>query len=382
MYRYSIYEYGLMMSDNVRVDAYLRAMRESITPNSVVLDLGSGPGFFALLACRLGARRVFAIEPSNSILLGRELAEQNGCSDRIEFFHAAAENVTLPERVTVLVHDLRGTLPIGEDQLRVLVDARRRFLAPGATLIGYADTLWAAVVECPAVYRPYAQNGDYGGINLELSAYRRRACNDLHKARFRPQELLSAPSCWARLEYAVIESAIVDGQIESEILRTGIAHGIAVWFDAELAPGIGFSNAPGQPDTVYASLFFPWLEPVPVEKGDRVSITLRAVPSGPNQVWIWNCRVEGRGGTVKAEFNQSSLFAEIMNPTQLHRTALDYRPELNHDGEINQFILDLMSGELTVGEIADRARARFPQTFHTISDALNRVGALAHEYSR
>jgi hypothetical protein len=39
--------------------------------------------------------------------------------------------------------------------------------------------------------------------------------------------------------------------------RTGTGHGIVVWFEADLVEGVGFSNSPGAPETIYGSLFFP-----------------------------------------------------------------------------------------------------------------------------
>ncbi|MDH3444335.1 MAG: 50S ribosomal protein L11 methyltransferase, partial [Deltaproteobacteria bacterium] len=55
---YSIFDYGSMIADHVRMDAYARALRRAVTADSVVLDIGTGTGIFALLACQFGARRV------------------------------------------------------------------------------------------------------------------------------------------------------------------------------------------------------------------------------------------------------------------------------------------------------------------------------------
>ena len=52
---YSLHFYGQMLADAPRMDAYLVALRQAVKPESVVLDLGCGPGVFALLACKLGA---------------------------------------------------------------------------------------------------------------------------------------------------------------------------------------------------------------------------------------------------------------------------------------------------------------------------------------
>lgn len=71
---HSIANYGAMIADRVRVSAYADALRRVITSDSVVIDLGTGTGIFALLACRFGARRVYAIEPSDAIQVAREIA--------------------------------------------------------------------------------------------------------------------------------------------------------------------------------------------------------------------------------------------------------------------------------------------------------------------
>ena len=82
---YSLAGYGEMIADRVRVEAYSRALRAAIRPGSVVLDIGTGPGILAVLACRFGAGRVFAIEANPVIQLAREIAAANRCADKIEF---------------------------------------------------------------------------------------------------------------------------------------------------------------------------------------------------------------------------------------------------------------------------------------------------------
>ena len=73
---YSLHFYGQMIADSSRMDAYAAALRQTIKPDSVVMDLGCGPGVFALLACKLGARRVYAVEPDNVVGLAREAAAE------------------------------------------------------------------------------------------------------------------------------------------------------------------------------------------------------------------------------------------------------------------------------------------------------------------
>src|SRR6184192_1242910 len=62
---YGLGAYGSMIADRVRVEAYAEALRKSVRKGSVVAEIGTGPGIFAVLACQLGASRVYAIEPGN-----------------------------------------------------------------------------------------------------------------------------------------------------------------------------------------------------------------------------------------------------------------------------------------------------------------------------
>src|SRR6266545_5638148 len=149
---YSISGYGKMIADVTRMNAYVEAMRQVIRPNSVVLDLGTGPGLFALIACQLGARLVYAVEPENIIQLTRDAAVANGFVDRIVCLQSQSTSVTLPEYADVIVSDLRGVLPWFQKHLPAILDARKRLLGPGGKLIPARDTLWAAIVAVPECY--------------------------------------------------------------------------------------------------------------------------------------------------------------------------------------------------------------------------------------
>lgn len=95
---YSIADYGAMIEDTARIDGFIRAFRRVITRDTVVVDIGTGTGILALLACQLGARRVYAIEPDEAIQVAREAAAANGYADRVEYLQALSTAVTLPEQ--------------------------------------------------------------------------------------------------------------------------------------------------------------------------------------------------------------------------------------------------------------------------------------------
>ncbi len=68
-----------------RILALRLAMSSVIGPETVVLDAGCGSlGVLAIMAARLGARRVVAVD-TGELHAARALAEENGVADRVEF---------------------------------------------------------------------------------------------------------------------------------------------------------------------------------------------------------------------------------------------------------------------------------------------------------
>lgn len=303
-----------MIADAGRMEGYLRALQQAIKPGAVVADLGSGPGLFALTAVQLGARRVYAIEPDDVIQVGRDAAREHGFSDRIEFIQDLSTNVMLPERADVIVSDLRGVLPWFTHHLPSIVDARSRLLAPGGILIPARDTLWAALVEVPEHYENLVKpwNGP-----LTLSSGRRLAVNNWSKLRVTPESLLGQPVCWFELDYYGVEEADFAKDISLTAERDGIAHGITLWFDAELFEGIGFSNGPDHEALIYKSAFYPFQEPLEVNAGDRIDVRLEGRLIGDDYVWRWNTSLASKG----ISFKQSTLLGIPLSQDRLRKLA-------------------------------------------------------------
>ena len=104
--------YGNMIQSEPRMSAYATALRGAVTPGCTVIDIGAGPGVFAILACRYGAGKVIAIEPDPSIRLLHQLARDNGFADRIEIIEGMSTDYQPLSRADVIISDLRGCMPL------------------------------------------------------------------------------------------------------------------------------------------------------------------------------------------------------------------------------------------------------------------------------
>src|SRR5690348_2959695 len=117
-------EHRQLLADRARVDAYRRAIEATVRPGDVVLDLGAGTGILGLLACRAGARRVYAVEEGGMIAVARDVCRANGYQDRVVHVRGLSTDVTLPEPVDVVVTDQVGRFGFEAGLFEYLADAR------------------------------------------------------------------------------------------------------------------------------------------------------------------------------------------------------------------------------------------------------------------
>jgi protein arginine N-methyltransferase 1 len=380
---YSVTEFGRMIADEVRMRAYEAAIAKAVRPGAVVLDIGAGTGILSLLACRAGARQVYAVEIGDSIAVAEQIARANGLGDRVRFIQAKSTDITLPERADVVVSDLRGVLPLLQHHIPSIVDARARHLVPGGVLVPARDDLFVSLVEAPDVYEKVVAPWKADRFGFDMSAARQVVTNTWERAFFQQGELLADPARWASLDYRTIESASVRGTVTLHPKRPGMAHGLVAWFDAVLSDGIGYSNAPGQPETVYGSGFFPFAEPLVFAPGDRLAVTFRADLVGGDYVMTWHTTVyQGDGETPVHDLRQSTFHGGPLPMEKVRRRAGAWRPSLNQDGEIDAAILRAMTGKCPLEAIAAQVHERFPGRFRTLTDAMARVSDLSERYSQ
>jgi protein arginine N-methyltransferase 1 len=378
---YNLEEFGQMIADKPRIEAYIKAISRAVRPGDVVVDIGCGVGVFALLACRAGARKVYAIEGSEIILWGKQLAAANGFSDRIEFLRADSRQIQLPERANVLVSDVRGSLPLYGEAIESIEDARLRFLIPGGIQIPQVDTLYAAIVESEKTYEEIASPWRQKVNGVDLSCVMPTLLNATYYVKVNPETLLTKAEEWCRLEHSAGPGKRAAAKLRFKARRKGMGHGIALWFDTQLFEEICFSSGPSVADTVYGRFFLPWLKPVQLEEGEEIDVELHADLVGGAYIWRWETKFRGKAGRPESCFRQSTFESAQYSYEALRRRASGYVPSLTELGKAQRWMLQAVDGKSSLEEIARAAMGQFPKVFRNLDEAIRTAAELSENFS-
>jgi protein arginine N-methyltransferase 1 len=324
---------------------------------------------------------VYAIDTEGVVEFGRQFAAANGMSDRIEFLHGDSRQVLLPERVHIVVSDLRGALPLFGQGILALNDARKRLLVEQGRMIPERDKIFAALVEAPENYeRIVAPWKSVAGLDLEAALP--VVLNTMYKRQCKAEQLISDAREWHELNYLDGANQRAGKTLQFVCPRAGIVHGFTLWFETKLFGEIGFCTGPGTRDSVYGQVFLPLLEPVEVRAGETVCAGLHADLIGTDYVWRWEFEIAARPGRDRASYKQSTFQGGGFSPSSLRKRSAEFVPVLSEAGLAERWLLMAMDGKTPLDQVAIKAAEHFPHTFARVEDAFRRAGEISDRYSR
>ncbi len=200
---HSIHNQQAMLFDQTRNDAYLKALQRVIRPDSIVLDLGAGLGIFGLLGAKLGAKKVYLVEPQDVIGVAKQFAQANGFANRIECIQGRIEEITLPEQVDVIVSVFTGNFLLEEDLLPSLFYARDTYLKPDGVMIPNAAVMEAVPVSLPDYYQKQIDIWSQPYLDLDFGLARRYAANTIYynRSEMKTADYLAAPLPLMELDF-------------------------------------------------------------------------------------------------------------------------------------------------------------------------------------
>jgi SAM-dependent methyltransferase len=225
-----------LLRDAERNRLFHEALRKSVTGETSLLDIGSGTGIWAIVAARLGARRVVAIE-QDQLLVGliKTLARENRVSDRVEVIQGDSRQVQLGREFDVVISETIGNLAFDEQIVPIMIDARERFLKPGGLLIPES----VALVAVPGRFQNYHESLP-AGISVRYEYFESLLLNHpvelTDKTRLR---ILGDPQDLVRADLASIKAPpdLNDLTARWKTQEADQINCFAIWADTTLTKG-------------------------------------------------------------------------------------------------------------------------------------------------
>ena len=117
----------MCLVDSARTNAFIKAIQEAVTSESVVVDLGTGSGIMAIAAAKAGAKRVYCVEFDPYVAeVARKNIQVNGLSNKIKVIVKDARKARFPkEKFNVVISEMLTTGMVDECQVQAINNLHR-----------------------------------------------------------------------------------------------------------------------------------------------------------------------------------------------------------------------------------------------------------------
>lgn len=352
-----------VIGDERRVALLDRAIQQVVRPGDVVVDVGTGTGILACLACRAGAGHVYAIERTSMAQVAAEVVRANGFADRVTCLEADARWVELPRSVDVILGDVLGVAGIEDDIVAITAALAKRHLRDGGRVMPRSLEVFAAPWEAKEAHEHVAfWDRDHQG--LDFGPVRAIARNTLRSVRApRDGALAPAARCFD-FELGAPSPDPMESTVSFAVTRSGTFHGLVVWFRAELTDDLELATSPEDPETVWRQGFLPVETPCEVLPGDAIGATIVGTPGEERLLLGWRGRVT-RGDRELARFEGHMFGSEPVSLRAVELLRRDRVPRSSQEGTAVAWVLARLDGSTSPAALARDLRAHMPDLFST-----------------
>lgn len=296
---------------------YSDAIQSIVSSNDRVVDIGAGTGVLSFIAAQCGAKQVLGIDKSAIIDHAERVKALNFPDAEIQFLRADVLKDTLPEfQADIAICELFGSFGFDENVVQVLATVRKKLLKPNGKILPQSMELLVAPVQCTTAYRQIA-NWKKPESGIDFSPFQELAYNAVYHINNEPVRILATPKTICSVNFMTVESLPEKLDTEFFFHRDGVIHGIAGWFQSELAPGHRLDTGPDSSQTHWGQIFLPIGEPIRIQAGGSATLEFADNSSIHGTDWSWSGRVkptEISTSTRKYAFSASRKFQQTPQP--------------------------------------------------------------------
>jgi protein arginine N-methyltransferase 1 len=369
----------MLLNDAARMQAYRKAVFNTVKQGDTVLDVGTGSGILAMFACQAGAKRVYAVDRGDVISMAEELAKANSFDDRIVFLKQDIKQLRLDEQVDVITSELIAKSVLGQNMAELIGFCRDRFLKPDGKILPAQVKLHVAPIENKKIYGD-ARPPDENEYDLDFTPLEQLSINKPVSTRIAADTLMAQD----QIAYSYDALTAADSDTFGATLifnpqRKGTLHGFAGWFSTVLSEGIELNNKPPGMKS-WDNLFFPLARAIEVEPGTFIELNFRGqCDSEVQEFWVWNTTVR-KGDEIIAQHRQSSFAGRIITAEILRKANDNWTPTANSNGKIAQVVLECMRQNMSLREIAEQISDNFPEQFGSAEQAIAQARKIAEQF--
>lgn len=266
-----------MLADGVRNKLLYEAIKTYVTGETSFLDIGAGTGVWAILAAKLGAKRVVAIELEECLIpIIYRHAQENGVAGKIEIIHGNSDHVKIRGKFDVIVSELFSGDAMSEATTKSFVNLRNRFLAKNGVLIPQKLAMQAVPVYFQkSIQRIPAELPITCSFLKQLKLNYNRALSIEEQEKI---EVLAEPESLVEIDFETIESAPSLKNLSASWKMDDLskANAIVVFGSSTFAEGIVMNSLLSQSWTSMIYEFEPFAE----DQGEiRFNVTMDGIKS-------------------------------------------------------------------------------------------------------
>lgn len=232
-----------MMQDYIRTGTYQKAMVQNCVNfrDKVVLDVGAGSGILSFFAMQAGARKVYAVEASTMAEHTKRLVSCSQYAGRIIVIPGKVEEITLPEKVDIIVSEPMGYMLFNERMLETYLHAKKFLRQPGGLMFPTVGDLHVAPFSDELLYMEQFTKANFWyqqsfhGVDLSplrdaaVEEYFRQPVVDTFDIRILMSKSIKYTVNFMTANEEDLHRIEIPLQFTAH--SSGTVHGLAFWFD-------------------------------------------------------------------------------------------------------------------------------------------------------